>query len=371
MNKKFNGRYLYSIALFLSLLIITLPFYTSSAMAAMGGNFNGEVVKRKAEPINLLAELDDVTGMAATGTNTTSVTNAAEACIEKNKKTHALVDALDNDIIKILEKISSFMVAISSIWTAVKSIMLSVALVFYNNPYTTYAGWLKQKVVHGIDSALGIINVIVGCAWAKWCKFDLPISSETKIPISLGPNDNIYLAIGCLCPTAVLINMRKLKTIYQTYNCCVEQACTNGMSTMSCERQLSEAECMYWGKGVIASAILKIIMGVMSWLLFKHVIKPLIELEIPYIGVIAGLAMIYFSVMNITNAIKMMGKVFSEPDCGDLGFDKLKDEMWEEWRYANVGTTEVLVVDTDGDGIGDKRMTAKEYTAWKQARGKS
>lgn len=350
MNKKFNGNYLYSIALFLSLLIITIPFYTSSAMVTMGSN--SEVVKRKAEPIHFLAELDDITGMATTGTNTTSVTNAPQACIEKNKKTHALVDALDNDIISMLEKISSFMVAISSIWTAVKGIMLSVAMVLYAAKYTWALGFVKQKIVDKVDIVMVPINNIVGCSWAKWCKFDLP---GTKIPISIGPNDNIYAAIGCLCPTAVLINMRKLKTIYQTYNCCVEQACINGMSTMSCERQLSEAECMYWGKGAIASLLVKILIGIIAYLLFIHVVEPLIKQAPPEVGALINLAMIPFQVMNLVQAIKMMGKVFSEPDCSDLGFDKLKDEMKEEWRYANVGTTEVKMVDTNGDGVLDTK----------------
>ena len=355
MNKKFNGNYLYSIALFLSLLIITLPFYTSSAMAVMGGN--SEVVKKKAEPIHFLAELDDITGMATTGNNTPTITNAPQACIEKNKKTHALVDALDNGIIKILEEISSFLHAISSIWTAVRGIMLAASIALQSYPPTTAAGETIQKIVNTIDdsSFMQLFNSIIGCEWAKWCKSGLDLPGGMSV--SIGPYDNIYVAIGCLCPTAVLLNMRKLKTIYQTYNCCVEQACTNGMSTISCEKQLSEAECMYWGKGAIASFLVKAIIGIIAQLLVKHVITPLISQKPKLAGAIIGLAMIPFQVMNLVQAIKMMGKVFSEPDCSDLGFDKLKDEMKEEWRRANVGTTEVKMVDTNGDGRLNKVET--------------
>ena len=49
--------------------------------------------------------------------------------------------------------------------------------------------------------------------------------------------DNIYTAVGCLCPIAILHNLRKLKKIYEVHNCCVKQACMNGISTESCERQ--------------------------------------------------------------------------------------------------------------------------------------
>ena len=54
----------------------------------------------------------------------------------------------------------------------------------------------------------------------------------------------------------------------------------------------------------------------------------------------------------------MIGKSFSEPDCAELGFDKLKEDMKDEWRYGNVGTTEVKMTDTNGDGVFDTQTTS-------------
>ena len=320
MNKKFKKNYFYSIALFLSILIITIPFYTSNVMAA--------------------DDIPDIENL-----------DAGQACIEKNKRTHSLVELLESDVISVLEKIAAILHAISAIWTAIKSVLAVVVAILLTNPYTKAKGLALKAKIDDIDSKglMWVINNIVGCSWATWCKFKV-----AGQPVTLDPYWNIYLAIGCLCPNAILFNMRKLKTIYQTYNCCVEESCTNGMSTVHCEKQLSEATCMYWGKGALAQVLLKLIAGLITFILAKFVIIPLLEKLMPdYAGIIVTIGWLPFEYNNLMEGLKWMQKAFNDPKCKDLDFGKLKKDMEEDFINQQVASSQVRLIDTDNDGIGD------------------
>ncbi len=301
--------YLNPVCLLMICLIISIPFHTSNVMAD---------------------SLSDVTGMAVD--HEEDIIDAGQACVEKNKKTSELVELLDNDIINVLEQLTRVMHAISSLWTVIKNISLTIALVLYEIGWTSAAGWIKQKWVVGVDTVMMPINNMLGCSWADWCSFEIPGSSglvagsNNNIPIKISPNSNMYAAVACLCPTAVLLNMRKLKTIYQTYNCCIEEACKNGYNTLSCERQLSEAECMFWGKGAIASMVLNIALGIIAYILSRYVIEVLGKEWVEYSGAVLGVLMLPFEIENLMKAMEDMGKAFDEPDCSELGFDKIRDE---------------------------------------------
>ncbi len=356
MDKKLKIKYLHLIALFLSVLVITIPFYTSSVFAAV--NENPVVLKKKTEKLNLLLNGDeeDDEPLAVVLVPIENL-NAGEACIEKNEKTHFLVDALDNDVIKIAEQIASIMHAIAAVWTFVKSVLNTIILVLYALSSIPGLQGLAAKakklenfrtgVMENI-AASGLMTFIlsaVGCSlysdlWGTkgLCEIDF-------LGANLNPYTNIYMAVGCLCPNAILFNMRKLKTIYQVYNCCVGQACRNGLSTEPCERQLSEATCMYWGKGDLASKIMSVVMGLaIKWLMGKamgFLMKKLVEKfgteSIPIAGTIAStLQLGFFDYPALQEGLKWMGKTFSEPTCTDLGFDELKEDMKREYAYPKV-----------------------------------
>jgi len=359
MNKRSKTRYLYSIAVFLSILIITIPFYTSNVMAVVDEKTDLSDVKlrKRSEQTNLLQNgFADITGMATAVVPDIENLDPGQACIEKNKKTHFLVELLDNDVISVLEKIAAILHAISAIWTAIKSVLAVVIAILLTNQYTKAKGLVLKAKMDKIDSTglMFYINQIVGCAWATWCTFKVAGQS-----ITLDPYWNIYLAIGCLCPSAILFNMRKLKTIYQTYNCCVEQACTNGMSTVPCEKQLSEATCMYWGKGALAQVLLKVVMGIITQILARFVITPLLEKLLPdYAGIIVTIAWLPFEYKNLIEGMKWMQETFNDPTCEDLNFAKLKKDMEEDFINQNVESTQMRLVDTDNDGIGDTLMNS-------------
>jgi len=356
MNKNFKMRYLYSIALFLSLLVITIPFYTSSVFAIADSADQNVILKKKTERIGLLLEsdLEGITGMATA--QDIGDLDAGEACIEKNKQTHFLVEMLENDIVKVIEQILRVIHAVNSLWTAVKAILLSVAAILQSNYITAAAGTAIQEKVTVVDtsSLMWFINMVLGCVWADLCSFNIG-----GFPVAIDTSNNIYAAVLCLCPADVLFNMRRLKLIYQTYNCCVEQACTNGMSTTACERQLTEQTCMYFGIGALVSALVGVIIGILAYILYTHVITPLIAKSIPIAGTLVSLAKLPLEIKNLMAAIERMGEVFSEPDCSSLGFDKLKEDARKEAKYPQEEGVKLKWIDTDDDGILDTQVPSE------------
>jgi len=354
MNKEFKTRYLYSVALFLSLLIITIPLYTSNVMAVVDEktDFSDAKLRRKTEATNLLLENDlaGITGMNTAGAtaNDISSIDPAQACIEKNEKNNIWIELMDNDIISTLENIVRVMQAIDSIWISLKSIKMTLSLFLQDFPPTFPEGSAVQKGVNAIDKAMKIINIIVGCGWGKLCQVNIGGAS-------IGPYDNIYTAIACICPTAVLINMRKLSLIYKTYNCCIEQSCTNGMSIEHCNKELEIQECMNFGKGAFAKMFVSVIIGILGSLIAEYVLVPLMKQIPPWLGPAFAIAGMYFEVKNIMQAIEDLGETFSDPDCTDLNFGKLKEDAEDDFveNLPEEENLKVTLIDTNGDGIGD------------------
>ena len=164
--------------------------------------------------------------------------------------------------------------------------------------------------------------------------------------------DNIYTAIGCMCPTAILFNLRKLKTIYQVYNCCVEEACEGGMSTEVCERQFDEATCMYW-EGSLMKMLLKALASFLTGFISGMVLKAIEKLELgPIMGCIflfTDLAQIPSRIQAMLGAFNWMTTTFSEPSCGDLGFDDIDKQL--ESGYWSQGAGISRSVSTTGNAM--------------------
>jgi len=124
--------------------------------------------------------------------------------------------------------------------------------------------------------------------------------------------ENIYTAMGCLCPSAIIFNLRKLKTIYQVHNCCVEQACKNGMSTEVCEKQFSEASCMYW-EGSIYKTLIKAIAVMLTKYISERVVAVVLE---------GALTSCVLSLLELANIPSLIKSVTSTWNMLDITFDE-------------------------------------------------
>jgi len=353
------------VSIWMILLIIGMTFYSSMVFA----EYND-------------AGVELVTGFSVAGeeykvkeTKKLKIKNAGESCEDKEGKTSAFVETMDSGIISTLEKIAATMFMICTVWDAFKTAYSIAGHLGYEQDLTCKVqipwlkwicgvNWMVEQSEIGGEFIFDQICHYVNCKWKDWCNLPVPVPLSGGQSVSaLGPFDNIYTAIGCLCPVAVLYNLRKLKTIYQVYDCCVEQACENGMSTEGCERQLSEATCMFW-KGALAMMLVNLLMSIMAKLIAEHILKPIIKkvLESKFSPLITLIEIgfeaygIYTSMMT---AIDWFSKAFSDPECGDLGFEDLKKEM----KSKAVNQPERRLQDTDGDGMMDSSRKIDAKTA--------
>lgn len=175
------------------------------------------------------------------------------------------------------------------------------------------------------------------------------------------PYESIYVAGICFCLPGILFNVEKLKTIYKAYDCCIEQACINGISTEPCEKMLAEATCMFW-EGSALSALLKVVMGIVTGIVKLVISKMLPDVVLAALGCIIPL----YHLKDLPDMIKGLGDTFStetidDMSCEDLGFGELKDsrenaENGAKRALANAGAGEINnfeARDRNGDGILD------------------
>jgi len=310
------------------------------------------------------------------------IPNPDQACDIKGEETDSMIELLDSDIIKNLERIARLAHTIAAGWSVVKGTYNTIILGLYAAAFGFGCVWCETKAIalenykNAIDcpfcggtmgkfihyvatcqlpSQTGVDNVgdatySLGNIGA--CNMNVPFTGEGNkgYNIGVGPYDNIYTAMACLCLPGILFNLRKLKLIYKTNDCCLEQACKNGLSTEPCEKQKSEALCMEFQGG----AALSTLFGIVQSLAWQFVSKSLVgqyTLEIPYlIGTIESSANVYFEVLALQNVIEKLQDSFSEPNCKDLGFDKIKDDARDDFKHNNC---KFRGIDLDADGILD------------------
>jgi len=337
------------------------------------------------------------------GTAQVQIKNPKIACIEKNKKTHDLVELMDNEVIKVLEKVAATLYFSCSVWGAIEAV---IAVFQTGSGFCTDGTCTSScgspvgaalcganDAVRGVRNAIGYVMIpmcsLATCALCNsqfgsvdegtgirkdvasparlgsYLTFELPkigevspkTAGEFTSNLHLSPYDNIYIAIGCLCPVAILHNLRKLKTIYQTYNCCVEQACANGLSVQSCGVKLNEATCMYW-EGSIYNSIIKAIISLAANFIakevFQKVASELGSSTTAMLKTLFSLYQAYTTIQGLQSTYKWMSNTFSEPKCSELGFDKIKKE-----QLAATTTTlcKLRPVDINGDGIAEQLQT--------------
>jgi hypothetical protein len=338
--------------------------------------------------------------------------DAAAATVIGLEKTSSYVDLLDNGIISTLEQIASVLYAICTTMSAVESTLGSVSLVVgmitgdkccAPGPTAAVRCTAMAKVYNAwskVYSKIKPLCCFVNCGWcsgsdtdddnscwgANWLDdfnmgelvpnlglsqgfegaggalsdevpaggglgFGGPIGQGAGIgQLGWSPYDNIYFAIGCVCPIAILFNLRKLKTIYQVYDCCIQQSVLNDMGTEQCEAQFSEATCMFY-EGSLYSSVAKVIVGLVSGMIIRKISGTLIKSP-----KLSGFLMCAYAVFKLSKipgvidgvnaAYEYVGRTFDEPTCEDLGFDELRESLQEDY-------VDIAFIDLNNDGIYD------------------
>ena len=353
-----------NIAVFLIALVVTIPFYVARVFAQ--GNVVGQVEVPVADPV--------------------------QSCLAKNQEGKDFVEFMDNGPIKTLEGVASTLYFTCTVWSSTDIVIEQplLAIGFLSdgtckNP-TFVGGALcaSAEAVHNARQKVRFIfDPLCSLAECAFCNSEpgslSPAKGLTKAAEFLGasdtikgienfqsaagnlknqyrlsPYDNIYVAIGCMCPVGILFNLRKLKTIYQTNNCCIEQACANGISVESCDRQLSEATCMYW-EGSVFSIMIKVIIGLISEYIVKNLlpekIEELIGKGLPYIQAVYALFNAYQHIQKLQDAFQWMSRTFSEPACEDLNFGSIREARRGEVtsKFCNL-----IQIDLNNDGVFDR-----------------
>jgi len=356
-----------NIAMFMIVLVLTIPIYISS----------------------VFAETEEFAG-----TTEVVVPNPVQTCIDKSDKTDGIIEILDNDIITTLETIATTLHFTCSTWNTVRAFKhkLQIPVPGFLSDQSCVS---KDKVTlarcAGKDIEIGMMkrvekfmSPICSLTECALCNDgiseggldlsptklfgDFDTGSDGKIDPKDGnkrvwandmlknnhisPYDNIYVATACLCPAAILVNLKKLNTIYKTYDCCIEEACENGIDTQACERQLSEATCMYW-EGSIATMLINVILSFVSKFISKAITEKLFKLQGGFSNLIKAGRSLYDAftqIQGLISTFQQMQTGFGEPNCNDLGFDKIKDQRREEFSTV---TCNLYNIDADGDGVYD------------------
>ncbi|MDP3882091.1 MAG: hypothetical protein Q8Q31_04425 [Nanoarchaeota archaeon] len=362
--------------LFLALLI-SIPFYISASMAAAQTDANIPVQNTQVANSRISFTESDLVSITSlvfasqtVSSNISDPGDVANQCIAKHEQSSQLADLMDNDIIKILEQVSAVMYMIYTTMTAVHTI-LSVVSAFFSleggccagQPYTTAACGAFDGAKNAWDGVynspmVAALGCFVSCGWCTGqgnCGgffANIPLFNSVPKVMSgarLSPYENIYTASACLCPTAILFNLRKLKTIYDTYDCCIQEACTNGISTQSCERMLDEATCMYW-KGSLYKILVRIVMGLLAGYIQKMIINIIGKnLLLNCMLALFDLAQIPSTIQGVQQGYKWVSVTFSEPNCKDLGFEKIILEV----QASKPIYKDVKVYDSNSDGRYD------------------
>lgn len=183
--------------------------------------------------------------------------------------------------------------------------------------------------------------------------------------LGLTPYENIYTAIACLCPGAVLDNLKKLRAIYQTHGCCVKQACQQGLSTESCDSSLDQSLCMFW-EGALISALAKMIVHFVITAIIKYI--GLTEAQFLLIKCILSVFELIETPQTIQSIMSQWQnamKAFGTPNCEDLGFKKISDTTSDITKDLK-SQTAVTFADVNGDGYAENQTQALQLQQQQQ-----
>ena len=328
-----NKMYKKNIASFMIVLILTTPIYLSSVFAQ------------------------------DTPFSVESLSGPVQSCVERSQEGQELVEFLDSGPINTLETVASTLHFTCTVWSTTEVVFNAYVQVTGtlnicpSQNYPLCAANSKEMIAKIPGNK--VFESMCNLAECKYSKLDggggfLGSLDSTLGSVGLGPYDNIYTAIGGACPAAILFNLKKLKGIYQVHNCCIQEACSAGISTESCDMQLSEATCMYW-QGSIALSMVKMLVHFIS-----KFVTGLVEDEVEelvkktglgdYLGAIFALYNAYQHIESLMSTYQQMVESFSEPTCSDLNFGNIREQQRDTLESP---PCELVEVDLNGDGIFD------------------
>ncbi|MDO8481340.1 MAG: hypothetical protein Q7S65_06055, partial [Nanoarchaeota archaeon] len=265
-------------------------------------------------------------------------------CEGKADAGQSFIDFMDNGAVKTIEAAAAILFAISAIINLVDTVLDAISLIFGHTDccwsIIGEAGvcqglsgvWKAWGNIKGFYPLL-IANALGTCACCNGGKPAGDIcGSAITMPagIEIDAFESIYTAVACLCPVAIMFNLRKLKTIYQVHNCCVKQACKAGQSIEACERMLDESTCMYF-----EGALMKAIVGIVIKLVANFIVSQVKEWLKKNIGEKTMTCFfIFYNAINIPGRIQAVmaakewvSDTFSEPDCEALGFEESDNRL--------------------------------------------
>jgi hypothetical protein len=372
MRKEKN--FVLAISVFIIVLAISMPISFSFAIA------QSDISQAEIKQDEKQTEQDSskITGLASSDEEDNLT--AGKRCEDKDKHVSDFVKLMDNGIIKVLEQVAAMLFAICTTVGAIDNIIhtvqnfLACCGIFLPTTRCIYINVEAYKF--DIASLLPIVGQICCFVTCGWCTgvgcyeineniiadagralksislanaggdagLDLGLIGGERMRIGgkrglgdfrISPFDNIYTALACACPIAVIYNLRKLKTIYQVYDCCLQQACENGLSTKGCEDQLSEATCMFWLAAPLKTLVKALIAIVTNFLFGKEgfLTRALVSRTGggKFLGFRAwecaralfDITRVPGEMLQMQEAWKWQSRSFKDPSCKDLGFDKL------------------------------------------------
>jgi hypothetical protein len=342
---KMNKLYQLTIAFFMIFLISTISLPIAKANS-MSSNSDGTV------------ELDQ-----AWGAYDITLPDPDDACTQQSEDIQDFIDFMESDLMQTLTDITSILYGISTIISIVHGITSTLASVFPGNLQDCrLPAWgrvacgiaqIAYYITGKIQTIWGPITTFVMCqskdpAWPPygWCSRESFVNLGGTDKYNLDPFENIYTAVSCLCPTAILFNLRKLKLIYQTYDCCITSMCDQGYSVEGCYQYLDEATCMYW-EGSIIEMLWTLIVQLVAYYIvaqvLDYVLTEILRLSETTAEGLLEMVKMGFAIDGLKDAFETLQDRFEEPDCSEL-----LDEIGIDDSSSDVDTTNIL---TDDEGV--------------------
>ncbi len=176
-------------------------------------------------------------------------------------------------------------------------------------------------------------------------KLSMLTSGVDFVGVSLDPFENIFTAMICLCPVAILFNLRKMQVIYNLYDCCVELSCEGEVDKQVCDAYLQQAECMFFDAAMEKTIIKIIAQKILAWIITTLGIEALID-ETGPIGMALRFFTVPLTIYNLYSIMMFISYTFDEPsksECKDDFMDYLKDNYYQptesDWQSTIDGSS--------------------------------
>ncbi|MBD3309739.1 hypothetical protein GF351_00820 [Candidatus Woesearchaeota archaeon] len=260
-----SRRLRWNMAFFMMFLIVMLPFYTSEVMAE---DVSDECVKAAEESSSNLGDLDEIIDrLVQVATvlynfcSVMSVLNSVFSIFDTFFAIHPPSEGNPADEAKTCCLLA---------WTPFAGEFFEGLCRIYGK---IYSFWSDNIYIYFQE-----LCCFVMCSWCSGqkCGFEDLVPGVKKIwnkmsgiGASMSPYDNIYYSIACLCIVGIVVNLGRLKAIYQTHDCCLKASCEGEVSKQYCDMVLDYSICMYF-EGAIPLALVGIVMSVVSTAVGKY-----------------------------------------------------------------------------------------------------